>query len=105
MFLDTSRNFSKLSKIIFDIVLISKTKVCKASHSVLEHIGYGYIRYSGIPVTSCFAGCIVSEPTLRYIHTMPCGTQRRSVARLRGKSCAMPQVYVDVASDWLRHAV
>ncbi len=29
---------------------------------------------------------------------MPCGTQRRSAARPRGKSCAMPQVYVGVAS-------
>ncbi len=43
--------------------------------------------------------------SLRYVHTMPHGTQRQSVARLRGKSCAMPQVYVDVASAWLRHAI
>ncbi len=43
--------------------------------------------------------------TLRYVHTMPRGTQRQSVARPSGKSCAMPQVYVDVALAWLRHAV
>ncbi len=42
---------------------------------------------------------------LRYVHTMPRGTQRQSVARPRGKSCAVLQVYVDVASAWLRHAV
>ncbi len=36
---------------------------------------------------------------------MPHGTQRQSAARSRGKSCAMPQVYVDVASAELRHAV
>ncbi len=38
-------------------------------HSILERIGYGYIRYSGIPVTSGFAGCMVSEPTLLYVIT------------------------------------
>ncbi len=42
---------------------------------------------------------------LRYVHTMPCGTQRQSAARPHGKSCAVPQVYVDVALAWLRHAV
>ncbi len=42
---------------------------------------------------------------LRYVHTMPRGTQRQSVARPRNKSRAMPQVYVDTASAWLRHAV
>ncbi len=31
---------------------------------------YGYIWYSGIPVTSCFAGCIVSEPTLLFVITL-----------------------------------
>ncbi len=36
---------------------------------------------------------------------MPQGTQRQSAARLRGKSCAMPQVYVDLVLAWLRHAV
>ncbi len=37
----------------------------------------------------------------RYIHTMLRGTQQQSAARLRGKSCVMPQVYVDIASAWL----
>ncbi len=33
------------------------------------------------------------------------GKVRQSAAKPRGKSCAMPQVYVDVVSAWLRHAV
>ncbi len=36
----------------------------------MERIGYGYIRYSGIPATSYFAGCIVSEPTLLFVITL-----------------------------------
>ncbi len=42
---------------------------------------------------------------LRYVHTMPRSTQWQSAARSRGKSCAMPQVYVNVMSAWLRHAI
>ncbi len=42
---------------------------------------------------------------LRNVHTMPRGTQRQSAARLRGKSCAMPLVYVDITSAWLWHAI
>ncbi len=41
----------------------------------------------------------------RYFHAMPCCTQWQSAARPRGKSCTMPQVYVDGMSAWLRHAV
>ncbi len=41
---------------------------------------------------------------LRYVHTMPRGTQLQSVARLRGKRCAMSQVYVNGALAWLWHA-
>ncbi len=52
-----------------------------------------------------FWGGDSAKSTLKYVHTMPRGTQRQSAARLRGKSCAMPQVYVDVASAWLQHAV
>ncbi len=44
-------------------------------------------------------------PILRYIHTIPRGTQRQSAVRPRGKSCAMPQVCVDIVLAWLRHAV
>ncbi len=36
---------------------------------------------------------------------MPRGRQRQSAARPLGKNCVMPQVYVDVASALLRHAV
>ncbi len=56
-------------------------------------------------------GCRLSRNTSafcalkRYVHTMPHDTQRQSVARPHGKSCTMPQVYVDVASANLRHAV
>ncbi len=32
--------------------------------------GYGNIRYSGIPVTSCFTSSIVSEPTLLFVITL-----------------------------------
>ncbi len=32
-------------------------------------MGTLYIRYSGIPVTSCFEGCIVTEPTLNFVYT------------------------------------
>ncbi len=42
---------------------------------------------------------------LKYIHTMPLGTQRHSVATPHSKSCAMLQVYVDIVSARLRHAV
>ncbi len=75
MFGNISRyqNFSKLSKIIFDIVLTSRTRVCIASRSVLERIGYEYIRYNGIPMTSCFVGCIVSEATLLFVITLGVG--------------------------------
>ncbi len=45
------------------------------------------------------------QSSLRYVHTMPRSTQWQSAARPHGKSCAMPQVYVDIASAWLWHAV
>ncbi len=44
--------------------------VCIARHSILESVGYGHSRYSGIPMTSCFVGCIVSEPTLLFVITL-----------------------------------
>ncbi len=47
-------------------------RVCIANHYILEHIGYGYFRYSGLPVTSCLAGCILSEPTLLFLITLLC---------------------------------
>ncbi len=73
-----------------------------------------YIPYDKIPGIT-FQVCDTSDPTvvssrqympvLRYVHSMLRSTQWQSVAKLRGKSCAMPQVYVDVATAWLRHAV
>ncbi len=70
VFLHVWQNFSKLSKTIYDMVLTSRTRVCIASHSVLERIGYGYNWYIGIPVTPCFAGCIISEQTLLCVITL-----------------------------------
>ncbi len=81
-----------------------------------EHLGHGLAR-SCMRILRCISTTMVHTSTLhelldlcslyplRYVHTMPCGTQRQSAARLRGKSCAMPQVYVDVASAWLWHTV
>ncbi len=76
--------FSKLSKIIFDIVLTSRTRVCIACHSVPESIGYGYIRYSCILMTPCFAGCIVSllHPICRYLQT-----STKSLSRKKFEFC------------------
>ncbi len=42
---------------------------------------------------------------LRYVHTMPHGTQWHSMTRSHSKSRAMPQVYVDIESVRLRHAI
>ncbi len=56
---------------------------------------YGMVQCNGqmLPIA-----VMLRRNFLRYVHTMPCGTQWPSVARPRDKSCAMPQVYVDVAS-------
>ncbi len=70
IFLDTKPNFSKLSKIVYNIVLTSRTRVYITSHSVLERIVQGCTWYRGIPVTSCFVGCIVSKPTSLFVITL-----------------------------------
>ncbi len=36
----------------------------------LHAMGYGYIGYSGIPVTSRFVGCIISEANLLFVITL-----------------------------------
>ncbi len=43
--------------------------------------------------------------TLRYVHTMLRSTQWHSVARPHSKSRTRPQVYVDIVSARLQHAV
>ncbi len=72
IFLDIYQNFSKPSKIIFDIVLTSRTRVCIASHSVLERIEYGYIVHSVQWHTShvMFCGLHLGEPTLLFVITL-----------------------------------
>ncbi len=33
-------------------------------------MGIHSVRYSGIPVTSCFAACFIIEPTLLFVITL-----------------------------------
>ncbi len=86
---------------IDDVYPFSHKPILQALIPVLQYILRLYI----LNCTRCSSDMQRNICMLRYVHTMPRGTQRQSATRLRGKSCAMPKVYVDVASAWLRHAV